>query len=66
MNFRITQQALLALTAATFLGVYILLPWSDPTLRSVALGALAGLVAGHLNGAGAAAAAIANPPAGGS
>jgi len=45
------DNTLLALVAAILLGAYALLPWADQSSRSVALGALAGLVGGHLNGA---------------
>ena len=38
------------LLAEAFLGFYVLLPYADPGARNLALGALAGLVAGHLNG----------------
>ena len=36
--------------AEAFLGVFILLPWSDPGQRTMALGAMVGVVGGHLNG----------------
>ena len=45
------DNTLLALVAVILLGGYALLPWADQSSRSVALGALAGLVGGHLNGA---------------
>lgn len=47
---RIQSNTLVMLIAEAFLGIYILLPWGEQTLRSVALGALAGIVGGHLNG----------------
>ena len=42
-------ERVLLLTVA-FLGVVSILPWTDVNARYVALGALAGLVGGHLNG----------------
>ncbi len=43
-----TERVLLLATG--FLGAVAIAPWIDPPARYVALGALAGLVAGHLNG----------------
>ena len=45
------DNTILALAAVVLLGLYALLPWGDQSSRSVALGALAGLVGGHLNAA---------------
>ena len=45
------DNTILALVAALLLGIYALVPWADQSSRSVALGALAGLVGGHLNAA---------------
>lgn len=56
------DNAILALGAALLLGGYIFLPWSDPTLRSVAVGALVGLVGGHLNGSRSGSSADRAPP----
>jgi hypothetical protein len=36
--------------AEAFLGVFILLPWTDALERATALGAMVGVVGGHLNG----------------
>jgi len=38
------------LLSTTFLGIVAVVPWTTPEARYVALGALAGLVGGHLNG----------------
>mgnify|MGYP001561980455 CR=1 FL=1 len=36
--------------AEAFLGVFILLPWTDVAQKGMALGAMVGVVGGHLNG----------------
>ena len=38
------------LLATALLGIVAIVPWTTPEARYVALGALAGLVGGHLNG----------------
>ena len=38
------------LLATGILGAFVLLPYGDPLQKAVALGALVGLVGGHLNG----------------
>jgi hydrogenase/urease accessory protein HupE len=38
------------LVATTFLGLTVVLPWTETETKKYALIALAGLVAGHLNG----------------
>lgn len=44
------DNTLILLLAEGILGLYTLLPWADPVSRAAALGALVGIVGGHLNG----------------
>ena len=44
------DNTLVLLLAEALLGAYVVLPWADPVSRAAALGALVGVVGGHLNG----------------
>ena len=47
---RLVRGELQLLVATFFLGLVALMPWTPENVRYVALGALAGIVGGHLNG----------------
>ena len=46
----ISPNLIVVVVGEVILGVYVLLPWTDPTYKGAAIGAMIGLVGGHLNG----------------